>query len=550
MEGDRARLQHAPGDWPPQDAVPCASGERRADLISIAKPRSSLSQTVINILSGYLAYGVAVALNLVLVPVMVHSLGDSQYGIWRFFLAALGYFMLLDLGLENSLTYFVARHSSRGEGEALTGYVSSVAVLYLLLGVVAAVIGIAVGRATAEFFKLPVGVGQSAVALAGWTAAVTLVFSPFGGVLTGLQRHDVNSLFNVAVTIAGGLLTIVLLRAHYGLVHLMLLSLMLYALAGVARCVWVLRRCGIRIISGSVTPFYAKRALGYGFWSLLTAVAWRLSFDSADIMVISRFLSVERVAVYSIAVAPLAMLSPLVWRLANVFMPLFTAQQSSDSVSRAGRTYLSVVCLLLAGYMPVLLMLWGSGRTIISWWVGAQYLDAYPILLVLSVAYLGNFVGLVSAALLLGLAKHRVLALLALVQAALNVGMSVVLVQRVGILGVALGTLAAVAPFYGLVLPYYVCRSSGLSFKDYADAMLRVMVVGAFVLGSWHLLPVSRLSVWPRLGLNACWAGGLFPVLAWRFVLSPVERRVAIDAASQLTANVRRRPSRRDTDGG
>ena len=51
-----------------------------------------------NIASNWAGYVVQVAVGFFLTPFVVHSLGETQYGVWTLVVGVTGYYGLLDLG--------------------------------------------------------------------------------------------------------------------------------------------------------------------------------------------------------------------------------------------------------------------------------------------------------------------------------------------------------------------------------------------------------------------------------------------------------------------
>jgi hypothetical protein len=86
---------------------------------------------------------VNLALGLILMPFTVRHLGTSQYGLWMLVASLTGYFQLLDLGYGNGLVRHVADADARGDMPGINRLLSTFAVLYAGLGLLAAA-GIAV----------------------------------------------------------------------------------------------------------------------------------------------------------------------------------------------------------------------------------------------------------------------------------------------------------------------------------------------------------------------------------------------------------------------
>ncbi|HEY6291446.1 MAG TPA: polysaccharide biosynthesis C-terminal domain-containing protein [Terriglobia bacterium] len=98
------------------------------------------------------------------------------------------------------------------------------------------------------------------------------------------------------------------------------------------------------------------------------------------------------------------------------------------------------------------------GKQIIEVWVGAKYLPSYSILVLLVVPKTLYLAQAASTMVLLGMGRHRLLALISLPGGRLNLGLSVLLGRYLRIVGVALGTAIPLACTSLLFLPRQLCR--------------------------------------------------------------------------------------------
>ena len=78
-----------------------------------------------NILSNWTSYLVTAAVGFLLAPVVVHSLGNTGYGLWTLVLSMTGYFGLLDLGIRSSVGRFVTRYLALNDEESVNRTVST-----------------------------------------------------------------------------------------------------------------------------------------------------------------------------------------------------------------------------------------------------------------------------------------------------------------------------------------------------------------------------------------------------------------------------------------
>jgi O-antigen/teichoic acid export membrane protein len=113
-------------------------------------------------------------------------------------------------------------------------------------------------------------------------------------------------------------------------------------------------------------------------------------------------------------------------------------------------TRMSAVTLL-----PAMIVLVAWGRNFIRVWVGPDYVSTYPTLLVLACGVFATLVQGTAGHIILTLSKHRRLAIVALVEAAVNLLLSILLIRPFGIIGVAFGTtLPTLVVAYVITIPY------------------------------------------------------------------------------------------------
>jgi O-antigen/teichoic acid export membrane protein len=92
---------------------------------------------------------------------------------------------------------------------------------------------------------------------------------------------------------------------------------------------------------------------------------------------------------------------------------------------------------------------------ILTIWVGAEYAEYGYLIVVLTLASLIDIPTWPAGSVLQGIARHRFTAVMALCTGITNLGLSLILVQRLGLLGVALGTLIPTIIFgVGFTIPY------------------------------------------------------------------------------------------------
>src|SRR5262249_27201154 len=124
------------------------------------------------------------------------------------------------------------------------------------------------------------------------------------------------------------------------------------------------------------------------------------------------------------------------------------------------------VALLIA--LPIELTLFFRGQTFIGLWMGQEYaVVSSRILRILLLAFAFGVANYTSSNIIFGLSKHKPVALMVSIEAVANFALSVFLVQRIGIEGVAWGTLIPRLAIMFLFWPRYICPILNIPVRQY-----------------------------------------------------------------------------------
>src|SRR5678816_3784484 len=90
-----------------------------------------------NVVTNYLRFFSGGLLGFLITPVMVHVLGNGNYGLWVTVFSITGYFGLIDQGIRPSLVRFISRDQALGDREALRKAINSAVAMFSVAGVLA-----------------------------------------------------------------------------------------------------------------------------------------------------------------------------------------------------------------------------------------------------------------------------------------------------------------------------------------------------------------------------------------------------------------------------
>src|SRR5579862_811156 len=471
---------------------------------------------------------VTTAVSLLMMPFVVHTLGDRMYGLWALVATLLGYYGLLDFGLTPAVCQHVAVALGRGDREACNGVVSASLRFFLAVGVLVLLLS-GVAAACAPRFARSAGdavLFAQILLILGLSTALSFPSRVFTGFLIANLRYDLMvGAELVALAVRTSLILSVLLLGH-GLVAMAwatlaggVTAMLLQAWATLRKYPWL--RLRLNAAGAGLTRSLAS----YSIFSFAGQVSDRLRFQ-ADPVVISMFVGLAAVTHYRIASTLALQYIVLTVAVTGVFAPLFSRLYGARDLDKLRATFFlaTKVSICVATFLGFGLIAWG--KPFILRWMGPGYVDAYAPLALLTIAITFDLWQAPSVDLLYAIARHRAYACLNFVEGVLNLGLSLWLVRRYGMVGVALGTLGAMAVMRLAVQPLWTCRLSAFSYRAYMKTAGSAL--GGTFLAAGMVWVVCGWAIGPgywRLTGSAGAALCMYALAAMFLVFNSAERR-------------------------
>ena len=427
------------------------------------------TQTARGVACNWVALAFGFAVTFFLSPFVIHHLGTVAYGAWVLMSSITAYMQLLDLGLRGAVIRFVSRDYATGNHPEVRRTVSAALWLRLWIALIVIMLSLLLSLCVNRIF--PVEMRYAAkwgIFLCGSSLAVAQVFGVFSGVLAALHRFDLLSTISIGETIFRAVGVICLLRSGRGILAMAaweLLVIVSSSLVLAAACFRVYRE--LRISLQMPQRETVRAFWGYSSYLLLIHIFGQLIFYT-DNVVVGRFVSVSAVTFYAIGGSLSNYLRQIIAALTTTFLPLASRFEASGKKDQLQRLLIEGTRAALFVAMPIELALFFQGQTFIQLWVGSQYAAVSArVLQILLLSQIFVIANSTSSAMVMGLGRHRRCALWMGIEAAANLALSLLLVRRYGLYGVAVGTLLPDLIVQLALWPRYVCQIVGLPLRSY-----------------------------------------------------------------------------------
>ena len=423
---------------------------------------------------NFLANAIA---GLVLTPLVVHSIGDRMYGLWSLVATFIGYYGLLDLGLTSAATRYVSQAIGAGDEPRCNRVFNTALFVYSGMALVALAITIVLAALAPWFAKQPgdASIFSAVILILGAYTAIGIPLRAFVGTLNADLHFDITSSLDMLSVVLRVTLILIILKLHMGVIALAAVT----ALSGLPSAVLMVtalkRKLGfLKVSYADVERPMIRELFSYGAYTFVSQVADIFRFG-IDALVVSAYVGLAAVTHYNIGSSLVQYYISIMLSLMGVTMSVFSQREGARDIEGMKRAFYFALKISMwsAGFIAFGLIAWG--RPFITRWMGPSYVDAYPILLVLTLGCAVGLAQMPAITLLYATSKHRFYAVANLCEASANVVLSLALVHKYGALGVALGTMIPMLIVKVFVQPVYFCHFCGIPYRQYVGRVLRTL---------------------------------------------------------------------------
>lgn len=409
-------------------------------------------------ISGLVSKLATLLVSAITLPLLVHYLGALEYGIWVTISTSIAMLVVLDLGIANTLTNLIAEAHAEGDRQKAQRYFATAFWVTLLLVLLLTPVLLLAWRTVpwGSVFHVsdPELVRESAqcIAIAGGFFLLSLPLTLANRVLGGFQQVHLANYFSIANNVCGLFATVVTVSLHGSLVALMAAyggGMLVGTLAlNLWLCFW--QRPWIRPMPNKMTAVVIRRLFGQSILFFVIQITGLVVFSS-DNLVITHYLGADAVTPYSVAwklsqYASLlqAVLMPSLW-------PAISEAYHRRDMVWVRRTYRGTRQRVLTAVGIASMVVGLFGRSIIRVWTAGAVVPGGALIWLMAIFAFVMACTNQQALLLAAVERLKLEATVAVLAAAANLCGSILLIQRIGVNGVILSTLASFLLF--MILP-------------------------------------------------------------------------------------------------
>jgi len=463
----------------------------------------SISQKILrNTSFNILSRAAHTVVSILIIPVIINIVGTDRYGFWVVLFAFVDYFSIMDLGFGAATVKYTADCYARKDIFGIGQILNTTLSFYILL-IPLITIPVIFSSSIIQFFQITAANSNEALfVLRGILIifAFSLLTSAFRNILIGLQRMDIQNLCEVATTILYAAGTVVVLKSGWGLKGLIVLI-------GVLRLVLVASHaiCVFYVIPGiweGLIHFNSKMFnafFKYGIKLQLTSVAGLFNFQ-LDKLLIGHFLRIDLVTFYDLGSKIAMFIRDLPLVFLKTLIPASAELSTLNDRERLETMYISGSRYITMMAAPAACFLGAAAPLIFILWMGVgDYSDAVLALRFLAFGYFFSIITGVITSMGRGIGVLSYEMYSSSLISVSNLGLSLVLIIKMGYIGALIGTSATMVGG-NLVLLYKFNQYMGIRFgrflKDtFVKPVLMAIAAGGLVWMGQYLICESAAAL-------------------------------------------------------
>lgn len=432
---------------------------------------------------SYIQIALSVIVGFIYTPIMIRYLGKSEYGLYNTVASVISIISLISLGFNSGYIKYYSIYKEKDNKELINKLNGLYLIIFIIIGITALLCGL--------FFTCHLdlvfsnGLTTDEYEIAKWlmlilTINLTVSFpmSVFSNIITAYEKFIFLKLLAIVRTLLSPLITLPLLLMGFKSIAMVIVTASVNLFIDILYLFFVLCRLKCKFVFYGFEKGLFGSILKYTIFIAIHLIVDQIN-TNLDKFILGRFRGTEAVAVYSvgaslysyyitIGIAFVSFFAPRVHRIvAEETERMCLKNKLTELFIKVGRIQYVVVSFVALGYVFF-------GKQFIYYWAGSGYDDAYYVGLCLIIPGFIDLIQNIGIEIQRAQNKHMFRAIVYICMAIVNIIISVILCQRLGAIGCAIGTGISLIVVQGVIINIYYQKKCNLDMRKFWVSILKM----------------------------------------------------------------------------
>lgn len=431
-----------------------------------------MNERKIGILLSYLNIAIQALLGFIYVPLLLHYIGTSEYGLYQLIGSLIAYFGIMDFGLTAAVTRFFAKYRALKDYVAIENLLALALRGYIMATFIAVIIGIIC------YFNIDIFLSKSLspyeikeskdiFILLIFNIALTLSTLIFRAIINGYERFLFLKGLETIQLILQPILVILLLEKNPTAFSVALAQTILNSLLIISRGYYCFYRLRVKIKfhfwDWNLISEFRRLSSSIFLECIVDQIFWK-----SNQVILGIIRGTVSVAVYSISSLVYMNYMALSTAISGVYLPYVTSliahSEPKEKISllfiEIGRWQYYLLSLVASGFIIF-------GMQFIEIWAGKSFHDAYWITLIIIIPFSIDLIQNIGLSILQALNQYTFRAAVYTFIGILNICLAIPLAIKFGGIGCAIATGTSMFLGNGLCMNWYYAKHVGIDIKSF-----------------------------------------------------------------------------------
>lgn len=420
-----------------------------------------------DVLISYAYIFIALITTFILTKIQVSYLEREFYGILGLVNSTIGYIAILDLGVGQTITKYISEYRAKGEYKKVNQISAYSFKNYIVISIIGLFIGLIIMLYSQNIFK---SLNNHAMVIFNKCFFIALInvllqipAATFSSVLTAYNEFRNIKLLNIVKVLLRVLIVFIMLRMGLGLVSIFLVDLIINQLINISYYLLVKYKIHVNLDFTPISKELKKELSSYSFFVFLGIITDQI-FWKTDSILLGIMSTTTSVAIFTVSSQIVSQYLNICSTFSSTFLPRIVEKiANGDGYKELNKFFIksSRYQFMLTGIILISYIFLGGD--FINFWVGERYTEAYVYGAIIMVSLSIPMSQTTGYQILFALNKHKVRSVIYLFNAIINLVVSVLLFNYIGVIGVALAT--AISMILGNVIFMNIYYKISLKIK-------------------------------------------------------------------------------------
>lgn len=451
-----------------------------------------MNQRKLGIFLSYLNIALQAVIGFLYVPILLHYIGKSEYGLYQLMGSLIAYFSIMDFGLSAAVIRFYAKYKALKDSIGMENILAISVRGYGAVTVLALAIGfvcygfldvIFVGSMTVS----EVNEAKQIFLLLLLNIVITLSTMVFRSVINAHERFFFLKGMETIQLVMQPILVVLVLQHHPSAFSVAAVQTVLNLLLSGARVYYCFHDLHVKIHfhywSPELFSEFKKLALSVFVVTLIDQVFWK-----TNQIILGIISGTTAVAVYSIASLIYMNYMALSTAISGVYLPHVTGMVArkepisslSELFIQIGRWQYYLLALVATGFIIF-------GKQFIALWAGPGFEDSYIITLLIILPFTVDLIQNIGLAIMQAMNRYDFRARIYFLTGVMNLILAIPLGIKYGGIGCAVATGISMIVGNGFIMNWYYAKEIHLAIASFWKQIGKISFITfmCFVIGYW-----------------------------------------------------------------